>query len=915
MWQMAEKRLRALIESRYDSSGSDKAKQSFSELADSGDKTSTGLERASRAVGNFDGLVTKLISGGILLKGASMLINFGRAGVSAASDVEEMASKFNVVFGESAPQAAKELERFGEAVNRSKFNLKEMASTVQDTFVPLGFARDEAAKLSVELVKLATDVASFNNVADADVLNNFQSALVGNHMAVQKYSIVINEARIQQELQRMGMVDLTGEALEQAKVMARLNLIIDGTSDTHGDAARTADSYANMQKGLKKVTEELTVAIGQGLIPMMKDVTRANIALTQSLVAPAQAWALLMQAVDEGLITQTEANVLWWKIVWTSKTAVDVLEELGEKFDLIDQKAKASTGTYNEMVKATVALAYQKRELSRVEREVLLAHTGVTEASSWQAKGFLEHADAVQELYTRLGLLTRAQFDLLQTIAPGHGPSAEMAEARRQLEELAVARSAMQREELKRAFDDLQTAVADPLGRADERFSARQRDILMKIEELRRGIAELESLDYLTSDQEYQLELLRHELGLANQAVADNAAEWDRATKEILFNLAVQTAATMENKQVAYDLLASIVEAWELAGQSTVDAIRVIGEAFNVAERDADRARQMILSLGDAARSVEGDYQIRFYVDMVLREDPRLRDRELYDRVQGLMADAMALPPARPTPPAAPVRGVGGAGRGISAPALSEPEIDPIQQAFRLMGAYSSVGDIAAERLRSRIIDPLKKEIETIEALIRPDFIDITARERLVELENQRAEAIRRVAMEEERILEFQRKQQDLRFLEQQVKLLELIQEHELDRMEILGGLKLGIEADEGKVLDAMTKALDAMIRETERKLGIASPSTVYRDYGRNIPEALAMGIDDTRRMVEMARDRMLEGALLPQAGLDSRGVFGGKRINIERMEIIFPLQSINSLIDWDDGARRVAAKIEERLS
>ena len=41
---------------------------------------------------------------------------------------------------------------------------------LQDTFVPLGIARDEAAELSKSLVTLAVDVASFNNTADADVI-------------------------------------------------------------------------------------------------------------------------------------------------------------------------------------------------------------------------------------------------------------------------------------------------------------------------------------------------------------------------------------------------------------------------------------------------------------------------------------------------------------------------------------------------------------------------------------------------------------------------------------------------------------------------------------------------------------------------------------------------------------------------
>ena len=105
----------------------------------------------------------------------------GKAMVDLASDIEEMQGKSKVVFGRFRSEVVTELTAFGDAVGRSSHELEGMASTVQDTFVPMGFARGEAAKLSVELTKLAVDTASFNNASDTDTIKAFQSALVGNH--------------------------------------------------------------------------------------------------------------------------------------------------------------------------------------------------------------------------------------------------------------------------------------------------------------------------------------------------------------------------------------------------------------------------------------------------------------------------------------------------------------------------------------------------------------------------------------------------------------------------------------------------------------------------------------------------------------------------------------------------------------
>src|SRR3990170_9165666 len=83
-------------------------------------------------------------------------------------------------------------------------------------------------------------------------------------------------------------------------------------------------------------------------------------------------------------------------------------------------------------------------------------------------------------------------------------------------------------------------------------------------------------------------------------------------------------------------------------------------------------------------------------------------------------------------------------------------------------------------------------------------------------------------AAEQERILALQRQQQDLAFLQQQLELLDLIREHQLDPADILGGMQLGLQANMSGVLEALTRAMQALIAEAEAQLGIASPSAVF---------------------------------------------------------------------------------------
>jgi len=209
---------------------------------------------------------------GVVIAGA--VARFGAQMVTMASAVEEMQAKSSVVFGNFVGSVRKELETFGDAVGRSTFELEGMASSVQDTFVPLGFARGEAAKLSTQLTKLAVDVASFNNASDVDTMKAFQSALVGNHETVRRFGIVITEAELNQELFRMGIRKTKDEITAQEKVQARLNLILAGTTDAQGDAERTADSFANTMKALRAEFDEFIVEAITPMLPALADMIR-----------------------------------------------------------------------------------------------------------------------------------------------------------------------------------------------------------------------------------------------------------------------------------------------------------------------------------------------------------------------------------------------------------------------------------------------------------------------------------------------------------------------------------------------------------------------------------------------------------------------------------------------------------------
>ena len=189
------------------------------------------------------------------------------ATIASASELEETMSKFETVFKDQADAAREWLAVTAKAVNRAEVEIAGFLATLQDTFVPFGFARDKARELSQQVTALGIDLASFNNSADDEAIQLLTSALVGNHEAVRRFGILITESTLKAKLLEQGIKGGTQAATEQEKVMARLAIIFGATKDAQGDAERTSGSFANQLKGLQAEVISLAAAFGNILLP------------------------------------------------------------------------------------------------------------------------------------------------------------------------------------------------------------------------------------------------------------------------------------------------------------------------------------------------------------------------------------------------------------------------------------------------------------------------------------------------------------------------------------------------------------------------------------------------------------------------------------------------------------------------
>ena len=193
--------------------------------------------------------------------------------IGAASDLEESASKVSQVFGDQAGSINRFAENAATSLGQSRQQALEAAGTFGNLFTSMGLSRDAAAGMSTDVVSLASDLASFNNLKPEEALEKLRAGLVGEVEPLRALGVNFNAAEVEAQAMKMGLAEANGEVSESAKVQARMALIMAKTTNAQGDFARTSDGLANQQRIATARFEDAKAKIGNALLPVMTKLT------------------------------------------------------------------------------------------------------------------------------------------------------------------------------------------------------------------------------------------------------------------------------------------------------------------------------------------------------------------------------------------------------------------------------------------------------------------------------------------------------------------------------------------------------------------------------------------------------------------------------------------------------------------
>jgi hypothetical protein len=252
------------IVSTFDSKGIDKAVKDFKKIDGAANKAGYSLRTFDRALSNS---VVKLAKFGAVAAVAGGIV--AKQLIASASSLQESLSKVNAVFGSSANQVVAWSETTAKALGVSQRAALEAAGTYGNLFQAFGLGAPEAQAMSIRLVELAADMASFNNVPIDDALLALRSGLSGETEPLKKFGVALNETTLKAKALEMGLISTSKGTLPQLiKTQAAYALILEQTAIQQGDVARTSDGVAFKMKSFGAQVEDVKGQIGTALIPI-----------------------------------------------------------------------------------------------------------------------------------------------------------------------------------------------------------------------------------------------------------------------------------------------------------------------------------------------------------------------------------------------------------------------------------------------------------------------------------------------------------------------------------------------------------------------------------------------------------------------------------------------------------------------
>ena len=269
--------------------------------------------------------------------------------IDISSNLKEVQNVVDTTFGDMTEKVEEFASTSIESFGMSELSAKRYASRFQAMGVAMGITSKQVEKaqaklnsinpelakrgyddtassvadMSINITKLAADMASFYNVAQEDVAKDLESIWTGQTRPLRAYGLDLTNATLQEWAMKNG-IEGNVKAMSQAqKTLLRYQYVLANTSAAQGDFTKTNLTWANQVRILAQNFERLGKVIGEGFIAWLRPVVVTINSYMDSIIAS-------LQRVVNAL-----GQIFGWQMIvdTTGGTLADDAEDIADGYD------------------------------------------------------------------------------------------------------------------------------------------------------------------------------------------------------------------------------------------------------------------------------------------------------------------------------------------------------------------------------------------------------------------------------------------------------------------------------------------------------------------------------------------------------------------------------------------------------
>lgn len=219
-----------------------------------------------------------------------------RKAIDISGALTEVQNVVSHSFGPSMDKVEEQAKSAIYTLGMSELSFKQYASRYQSMGLAMGItakqvgdannflakstdgyvhASDDMADVSLNLTKLAGDIASFYDKSQVDVAEDLQAVYTGMVVPLRAYGLDLTKATLKQFAMNNGLNENIDSMNQAEKTMLRYQYVMSQTTMAQGDFARTADTWNNQVRLLGENFKRLGAIWGNAGINMLKPLLQA----------------------------------------------------------------------------------------------------------------------------------------------------------------------------------------------------------------------------------------------------------------------------------------------------------------------------------------------------------------------------------------------------------------------------------------------------------------------------------------------------------------------------------------------------------------------------------------------------------------------------------------------------------------